>query len=184
MAISHCYWHLVVKHGNCTLLLASSGEEWQFCTLLHCCSHLVVSRKAISHCYWYLVFRVNLLMCNLKSIILEKWAPFQRVSTHIYGVSMDIDCRTFIFRVNLGMSSLIFPCLRLLWGLFWGFQHTFIGFPRSLGMGKHSVFRVNLGMWPLQKLIVSENHRTCCEGFNTHLLGFQGDRWESIQCIE
>ena len=30
MAISHCYWHLVVKNGNFTLLLTSSGQEWQF----------------------------------------------------------------------------------------------------------------------------------------------------------
>ena len=27
---SHCYWHLVVKHGNCTLLLTSSGQAWDF----------------------------------------------------------------------------------------------------------------------------------------------------------
>ena len=30
MAISHCYWYLVVKNGNFTLLLMSSGQEWQF----------------------------------------------------------------------------------------------------------------------------------------------------------
>ena len=30
MAISHCYWHLVTKNGNFTLLLTSSGQEWQF----------------------------------------------------------------------------------------------------------------------------------------------------------
>ena len=30
MAISHCYWYLVVKNGNFTLLLTSSGQEWQF----------------------------------------------------------------------------------------------------------------------------------------------------------
>ena len=30
MAISHCYWNLVVKNGNLTLLLTSSGQEWQF----------------------------------------------------------------------------------------------------------------------------------------------------------
>ena len=30
MAISHCYWHLVVKNGNFTLLQTSSGQEWQF----------------------------------------------------------------------------------------------------------------------------------------------------------
>ena len=30
MAISHCYWCLVVKNGNFTLLLTSSVQEWQF----------------------------------------------------------------------------------------------------------------------------------------------------------
>ena len=30
MTISHCYRHLVVIIGNFTLLLTSSGEEWQF----------------------------------------------------------------------------------------------------------------------------------------------------------
>ena len=29
LAISHCYWHLVVKNSNCTLLMTSSGQEWQ-----------------------------------------------------------------------------------------------------------------------------------------------------------
>ena len=40
MAISHSYWHLVVKNGNCTLLLTSNGQE-----------------MAISHCYWHLVVK-------------------------------------------------------------------------------------------------------------------------------
>ena len=30
MVISHCYWHLLVQNGNFTLLLTSSGQEWQF----------------------------------------------------------------------------------------------------------------------------------------------------------
>ena len=30
MTISHCYWHLVVKNDNFTLLLTSSGQEWEF----------------------------------------------------------------------------------------------------------------------------------------------------------
>ena len=34
---------------------------------------------------------------------LRKMSPVLRVSTHIYGVSMEIDGKTFIFRVNLGM---------------------------------------------------------------------------------
>ena len=34
---------------------------------------------------------------------LGKMSPVLRVSTHIYGVSQEIDVKTFIFRVNLGM---------------------------------------------------------------------------------
>ena len=30
MAISHCYWHQVVKNGNFTFVLTSTGQEWQF----------------------------------------------------------------------------------------------------------------------------------------------------------
>ena len=40
MKLSHCYWHLVVKNGNLTLLL---GSRW--------------SRMAISHSYWHLVIK-------------------------------------------------------------------------------------------------------------------------------
>ena len=34
---------------------------------------------------------------------LVEMSPVLRVSTHIYGVSEEIDGKTFIFRVNLGM---------------------------------------------------------------------------------
>ena len=34
---------------------------------------------------------------------LRKTSPVLRVSTHIYGVSKEIDGKTFIFQVNLGM---------------------------------------------------------------------------------
>ena len=34
---------------------------------------------------------------------LEKTSTVLRVSTHIYGVSQEIDGKTFIFGVNLGM---------------------------------------------------------------------------------
>ena len=34
---------------------------------------------------------------------LGKMSPVLRVSTHIYGVSKEIDGKVFIFRVNLGM---------------------------------------------------------------------------------
>ena len=47
MAISHCYWHLVVKNGNFTLLLTSIGQEWEF----HIAAGNLWSRMAIWHCY-------------------------------------------------------------------------------------------------------------------------------------
>ena len=66
MAISHCYWHLVVNNGifillltfsvnngNFTLLLTSSGQQWQF----HTDTDTLWSRMAISHCYWHLVVK-------------------------------------------------------------------------------------------------------------------------------
>ena len=51
MAISHGYWHLVIKNGNFTLLLTSSGQEWQF----HIATDIQSTRMAISHCYWHQV---------------------------------------------------------------------------------------------------------------------------------
>ena len=51
MAISHCYWHLLVKIGNITLLLTYSGQQWQF----HIATHVQKSRMTISHCYWHIV---------------------------------------------------------------------------------------------------------------------------------
>ena len=53
MAISHCYWHLVVRNGNFTLLLTSSGQEWQF----HIATDIYWSRMAFSHGYWCLVVK-------------------------------------------------------------------------------------------------------------------------------
>ena len=58
------------------------------------------------------------------------------VSTHIYGLFEEIDGKTFIFRVNLGMWPLKSIVLEKQ-SLFWGFQHTFMGFVRRK-MGKHS----------------------------------------------
>ena len=60
MAISHCYWHLVVKNGNFTMvtdislvkngnftfLLTSSGQEWQLVTPISSQLH-----------YWHLVIK-------------------------------------------------------------------------------------------------------------------------------
>ena len=52
-----------------------------------------------------------------------------RVSTHIYGVFEEIDGKMFIFRVNLGMWPLKSIILEKR-ALFWGSEHTFMGFPR------------------------------------------------------
>ena len=70
----------MLKNGNFTLQLTSSGQEWQFhiatdikwsrMAMSHCYCHLVVkngnlyiatgikwSRMAMSHCYWHLVVK-------------------------------------------------------------------------------------------------------------------------------
>ena len=60
---------------------------------------------------------------------LRKPSTVLRVSTHIYGVSQELDGKTFIFRVNLGMWPLKLIILEKR-ALFWGFQHTFMVFPR------------------------------------------------------
>ena len=61
---------------------------------------------------------------------LRKMSPVLRVSTHIYGISKDIDGKMFIFQVNLGMWPLKSIILEKQ-ALFWGFQHTFMGFLKS-----------------------------------------------------
>ena len=66
-------------------------------------------------------------MWPLKSIVSGKMSTVLRVSTHIYGVSKDIDGKMFIFRVNLGMWPLKSIVLEK-WALFWGSEHTFMGF--------------------------------------------------------
>ena len=99
-----------------------------------------------------------------------------RVSTHIYGVSKEIDGKTFIFRVNLGMwpHKLIVSEKRT---LFWGVSTHIYEVSKEID-GKMLIFWGNLGMWPL-KSIVSENELGS-EGFNTHLWHFSGGTWENI----
>ena len=77
----------------------------------------------IVHC------RVNLGNVTSQINCVRKTSPVLRVSLDIYGVSKEIDGKTFIFRVNLGMWSLKSIILEN-WVLFWGFHHTFVGFPR------------------------------------------------------
>ena len=58
---------------------------------------------------------------------LGKMSPVLRVSTHIYGISKEIDGKMIIFQVNLGMWPLK-SIISEKQALFWGFQHTFMGF--------------------------------------------------------
>ena len=60
---------------------------------------------------------------------LRKSSPLLRVSTHIYGVSREINRKTFIFQVNLAMWPLKSIILEKQ-AQFWGFQHIFMGFLR------------------------------------------------------
>ena len=75
------------------------------------------------------IFRVNLGMWPLKSIILVEMSPVLRVPTAIYTDSKQIDRKMFIFQLNLGMWPLKLIVSEK-WALFWGFQHTFMGFLR------------------------------------------------------
>ena len=93
MAISHCYWHLVVKNGNFTLLLTSSGQEWQFHTFkngyiamssgpewqCHIATDVQWSRMAISHCYWHLVVKNG----NFTLLLITSSGPGMAIS-HCY----------------------------------------------------------------------------------------------------
>ena len=90
-----------------------------------------------------------------------------------------IDGKMFIFQskprhVTIPAKSMVLEK----WALFWGFQHTFMAFLRRYIDGKMFIFQVNLGMWPC-KMFIFKNE-ICSEGFNTHLWGFQEDKWENV----
>ena len=50
MAISQCYWHLVVKNCNFTLLLISNGQEWQMHIATDIATEISTMRGHISRC--------------------------------------------------------------------------------------------------------------------------------------
>ena len=54
---------------------------------------------------------------------LGEMSTIPRVSTHIFGVSKEIDRKMFIFRLSLGMWPLKLIVLEK-WALFWGSEHT------------------------------------------------------------
>ena len=85
MAISHCYWHLVVKNDNFTLLLTSSGQEWQF----HIVSEVQWSRVAISHCYWCLVVKNAISHCYWHLVVKNgNWQIYPKICQQIYPPQM------------------------------------------------------------------------------------------------
>ena len=57
MAISHCYWHLMVKNGNFTLLLTSHDKEWQF----HIATDIAIDISTM-RAHIFLVYYVILLL--------------------------------------------------------------------------------------------------------------------------
>ena len=60
---------------------------------------------------------------------LRRTNPLLMVTTHISAISKEIDEKTWIFQVNLGMWPLK-SIVSEKWALFWGFQHTCMLFPR------------------------------------------------------
>ena len=130
-------------------------------------------------------FRVNLGMWHLKLIVLEKQNTVLRVSTHIYGVSHEIEMGNCSFlemhkprhvthQINCLGNWKMSPVLRV---------STHIYCVSKDKGGKTFIFQLNLGMWPL-KLFVSEKRRNCSEGFNTYLWGFSWDRWTKCSFLE
>ena len=84
---------------------------------------------------------------------LRKMSPVLSISTHIYRVSNEIDGKTFIFQVNLGMWPLNIDCLRKTNPVLRVSTHIY-RVSKEID-GKMFIFKVNLGIWPL-KLIFSE----------------------------
>ena len=155
MAISHCYWHLVLKHGNFTCLQTNSGHGnfnyWPSGHVTPQIDHLrkmepspdgYNTHRHVAFLRRYMGFNKMFIFLSKPSHVtpqidhLGKTSPVLRVSTHVYGVSKEIN-------------------------------------------GKTLIFQLNLGMWPL-KLISLMKNKPCSDSFNTHLWCFQGDRWENV----
>ena len=95
---------------------------------------------------------------------LRKTSPVLMVSTHIYGVSKEIDGKTLIFQVNIGMWVL------RVW------THIY-GISQEIDV-KMFIFQGNLGMCPFKSIILEK--QALFWGFQHTLWGCKGDRWENI----
>ena len=80
---------------------------------------------------------------------LRKTSTVLRVWTHIYVISKEIDRKTFIFRVNLGMWHLKLIVLEN-GTLLWGISTHIYGVFEDIHGKTCSFLDVNLGMWPLK----------------------------------
>ena len=109
---------------------------------------------------------------------LRKRSPVLRVSPHIYGVSKDIWGKMFIFQLNLVMWPLKLIVLKKHENYFWGFQHAFMGFLKDIA-GKTFIFQTKPRHVTPQINCLGKMSTTS-EGFNTHLWGFSGYRWENV----
>ena len=86
MAISHCYWHLVVRNGNFTLLLTSSGQEWQLADIppnaswdiyygMYLAAILDSQEKVGISCYFWIIRVVNSQYCRVMSDVTPSTPP-------------------------------------------------------------------------------------------------------------
>ena len=93
----------------------------------HVTPQIYCLRKQKEHSWENMNFSTKPRYMTLQIDHLEEMSTVLRVSTHICGVSMEIDGKTFILGVNLGMWPLKSIVLEKQ-ALFWGSGHTFMGF--------------------------------------------------------
>ena len=115
-------------------------------------------------------------------IHLRKTSTVLRVSTHIYGVSQEMNGKTFIFRANLSIWHLKWIVSEK-WTLFWGFQHRwgvegshvdlwlisstkkyitwYLLYPTDSFLRMSASCWVNLSMWPFKSIALEKWPKTC-----------------------
>ena len=108
---------------------------------------------------------------------LGKTSHVLRVSTYIYGVYKYINGKTLIFQINLGLWPLKLIILEKC-SLFWGFQHTFMGFLRR-DMEIVHLYSKPRPVTPQIDWLGKTS--PVLRGFNIPLWDFYGDRWENVQ---
>ena len=125
---------------------------------------------------WF-IFQVKPRHVTPQINCLRIMSPVLTVSTHISGISKEIDGKTFIFRVNLGMWPLKSDNLRKMSPVLMVTTHI-SGISKEID-GKTFIFRVNLRHVTAQ-IDCLRKTSPVSEGFNTHLWGCSGDGWENI----